>query len=127
MKSKIQGLLVILLVLAMTLSACGGDSTPAGIVKKQLTSGPWYADLSEGTAACYSFTSDNQFTCDASVTAGENSVGFSREGTYAIMEENGEITVILQYPDVNYQVKITCTPEADRYAFSIAGCAMYQK
>lgn len=127
MKSKVQGLLVILLILTMMFSACGGDSAPAENIKKQLTSGPWYADLSEGTVACYSFTSDNQFTCDASVTAGGNSADFSREGTYAVAEENGEMMVILQYPDVNYQVKITCTLEADRYGFVIAGCALYQK
>lgn len=126
MKTKILKLLVILLILAVTLCACGKDASPAGIVKKQLTSGTWYADMSEGTTAGYTFTAKGEFTCDATVTVGEQSAGFTRSGTYEVKEENGNVTVYLQYPDVDYLVEITCTPDGDSYAFRIAGCDMYK-
>ncbi len=127
MKKELCGLLAILLIISLAFWGCGKEETPAEIVKKQITSGAWYADMSEGTSACYTFTKDNRFSCAATVTAGDKSADFVREGTYSIIEENGETAVILQYPDVNYQVTITCTPEDGHYALEIAGCELYQK
>ena len=127
MKKQICSLLAILLMTAGILCGCGREQTPAEIVKKQITSGVWCADMSEGTAACYTFTGDNRFSCAATVTAGGKSADFVREGTYAIVETDGALQVILQYPNVDYQVAISCTPEGDHYALEIAGCALYRK
>lgn len=127
MKKVICCLLAILLITAGILCGCGRESTPAEIVKKQITSGPWYADMSEGTAACYTFTQDNRFSCAATVSAGDRSADFVREGTYAVIETDGALSVILQYPNVDYQVAISCTPEDGHYALEIAGCRLYQK
>ena len=127
MKTAFRVLLAIMLIITLGLSGCGQQSTPADIVKKQITSDEWYADMSEGTSACYRFTKDGGFSCTATIQAGEESAEFVREGTYTIVEENDAVLVILQYPNVNHQLPMTCTPEGEGYAFQIAGCDLYQK
>lgn len=127
MKKKMICLLFILLVFSLTVCACGVDDSPAGIVKKQLTSGPWSVDMSEGTTAVYTFTAKGEFTCDATMTVGEQSASLTRSGTYEIKEVEGFVTVFLMYPDVTYLVEIDCTEGENGYDFVIAGCPMYQK
>ena len=127
MKMKFVKVLSILLMAAFLLCACGADNSPSGIVKKQLTSAPWSADMSEGTTAQYTFTKEGEFTCDTTISLGEQSASLSRSGTYEIQEVNGEVAVYLMYPDVTYLVEITCTENGGSYDFVIAGCEMYQK
>lgn len=124
MKRKMMKLLSILLMATLLLCACGTDSSPAGIVKKQLTDGAWETDMSEGTTAVYTFTKKGEFTCDATVTLGEQSASLTRGGTYEIREADGEVTVVLHYPNVNYEVEITCQKNGEQYSFVIAGCPM---
>jgi len=119
--------LSILLIFSLGLSACGADETPTGIVKKQLTDAPWSVDMSEGTTAVYTFTSKGEFTCDATMTVGEQSASLSRSGTYEIKEVGETVTVYLMYPNVTYLVEIQCNKEDSGYSFVIAGCPMYQQ
>ena len=127
MKSNFAKVLSILLITAFLLCACGADNSPSGIVKKELTSGPWLADMSEGTTATYTFAKDGTFTCDAVMTVGEQSASLTREGNYEIKEAGDAVTVYLLYPNVTYFVEITCTENNGSYDFVIAGCPMYQK
>lgn len=127
MKKNLCKMLIAVLALVLMLSACGGEQTPEEIVKKQLTSDVWYADMSEGTVAGYTFTKDGNFTCEASVSVGDKSASLVREGTYQIASSGDVVLVSLQYPDVGYLVEITCKEKNGSYEFEIAGCPMYQK
>ena len=120
-------LLCILLVTACLLTGCGKDATPAGIVKKELESGPWYADMSEGTQAKYTFSKNGTFSCDATVTLEGQSASVSREGNFAVAEINGAVVVILSYPHVGTEVELTVQVTENGYAYWIAGCPLYQK
>ena len=120
-------LLCILLVTACLLTGCGKDATPAEIVKKELESGPWYADMSEGTQAKYTFSKNGTFSCDATVTLEGQSASVSREGNFAVAEINGAVVVILSYPHVGTEVELTVQVTENGYAYWIAGCPLYQK
>ena len=120
-------LLCILLVTACLLTGCGKDATPAEIVKKELESGPWYADMSEGTQAKYTFSKDGTFSCDATVTLEGQSATVSREGNFAVAEINGAVVVVLSYPHVGTEVELTVQVTENGYAYWIAGCPLYQK
>lgn len=120
-------LLCILLVTACLLTGCGKDATPAEIVKKELESGPWYADMSEGTQAKYTFSKDGTFSCDATVTLEGQSASVSREGNFAVAEINGAVVVVLSYPHVGTEVELTVQVTENGYAYWIAGCPLYQK
>ena len=120
-------LLCILLVTACLLTGCGKDATPAEIVKKELESGPWYADMSEGTQAKYTFSKDGTFSCDATVTLEGQSATVSREGNFAVAEINGAVVVVLSYPHVGAEVELTVQVTENGYAYWIAGCPLYQK
>ena len=127
MKKNLCKMLMTLLAMALLLCACGAERSPADIVKKQLTSGTWYADMSEGTTAGYTFTKDGKFTCEATVTVEDKQASLVREGTYQIASSGDVVAVSLQYPDVGYLVEIICTEKNGSYEFEIAGCPMYQK
>ena len=120
-------LLCILLVTACLLTGCGKDATPAEIVKKELESGPWYADMSEGTQAKYTFSKNGTFSCDATVTLEGQSASVSREGNFAVAEINGAVVVVLSYPHVGTEVELTVQVTENGYAYWIAGCPLYQK
>ena len=120
-------LLCILLMGSLCLTACGNNAAPAEVVKKELQSGPWYADMSEGTVGKYTFTKDGAFTCDATVTLEGQSAAFSRSGVYAVEEINGQVVVMLCYPENGYEVELTVQKTNSGYAYWIAGCPMYQK
>ena len=120
-------LLCILLVTACLLTGCGKDATPAEIVKKELESGPWYADMSEGTQAKYTFSKDGTFSCDATVTLEGQSASVSREGNFAVAEINGAVVVVLSYPHVGTEVELTVQVTENGYTYWIAGCPLYQK
>lgn len=120
-------LLCILLIGSCVLTGCGGDDSAAGVVKKELTSAPWYVDMSEGTTACYTFTKDGEFTCDAVVTLEGQSVTVSREGNFAVAEIDGAVVVVLSYPHVGTEVELTVQVVDGGYTYWIAGCPMYQK
>ena len=120
-------LLCILLVLSCCLVGCGGDTSPSGVVKKELQSGPWYVDMSEGTQAKYTFSKDGTFTCDATVTLEGQSATVSRGGNFAVAEINGAVVVVLSYPHVGTEVELTVQVTENGYAYWIAGCPMYQK
>lgn len=127
MKTRTWMPLVILLMMAVALSACSAKNSPSEIVKKQLTSGTWAAAMSEGTTARYTFTKDGNFTCETSVTAGDQEAQLSREGTYEVVESGDAVGVFLRYPKSTYVVEITCTRNGDWYDFVIAGCPMNQE
>lgn len=120
-------LLCILLVGSCLLSGCGGSDTPAEVVKKELTSGPWYVDMSEGTQACYSFARDGAFTCVATVNLEGQSASVSREGNFAVAEIGDDVVVVLSYPHVGTEVELTVQKTESGYSYLIAGCPMYQK
>ncbi len=120
-------LLCILLVGTCLLAGCGGDRSPAEVVKKELQSGPWYVDMSEGTTAKYTFSKDGSFTCDAIVTLEGQSATVSREGNFAVAEISGAVKVVLSYPHVGTEVELTVQVTESGYAYWIAGCPMYQK
>ena len=120
-------LLCILLVGACLLTGCGGDNSPAGVVKKELMSGPWYVDMSEATTAVYTFSKDETFTCDAIVTLEGQSASVSRSGNFAVAEINGAVVVVLSYPHVGTEVELTVQQTQNGYSYWIAGCQMYQK
>lgn len=120
-------LLCILLIGSCLLCGCESESSPEAVVKKELTSGPWYVDMSEGTQAKYTFTKNGDFTCDASVVLGEASTSFSRSGEFAVAEIDGKVVVMLAYPENGYEVELTVQVTENGYAYWIAGCPMYQK
>lgn len=127
MRKLTMVLLCILLAVSCVLAGCGGSSDPAEVVKKELRSGPWYVDMSEGTTAVYTFAKDDTFTCDAIVTLEGQSASVSREGNYAVAEIDGAVVVVLSYPHVGTEVELTVQVTESGYAYWIAGCAMYQK
>ena len=100
MRKLTMFLLCILLAVSCVLAGCGGSSDPVEVVKKELWSGPWYVDMSEGTTAVYTFAKDDTFTCDAIVTLEGQSASVSREGNYAVAEIDGAVVVVLSYPHV---------------------------
>lgn len=120
-------LLCILLVGACVLTGCGKAKTPVEVVKKELTSDPWYVDMSEGTSACYTFTKDGKFTCDATVSIEGASASLSRSGEYAMAEIGGQVVVVLMYIENGVEVELTVKETETGYAYWIAGCPMYQK
>ena len=119
--------LCILLAAACVLTGCGSAATPAEVVKKELQSGPWYADMSEGTTAKYTFSKDGTFTCDATVTLEGQSASVSREGNFAVAEIEGTVVVVLSYPHVGTEVELTVQATENGFAYWIAGCQLYQK
>ena len=125
MRKKITWL-AMLTALLLTLCACASGGAEAQL-KRQLTSGPWLTDLSEGTTAAYTFTKDGSFTCEASIAAGGESGALSRSGSYTVELTQTGAVVHLQYPNVSYVVDILCTESGSGYDMSVAGCAMYQK
>lgn len=120
-------LLCILLAGTCLFTGCGKNASPAEVVKKELQSGPWYADMSEGTTAAYTFRKDDTFTCDATVTLEGQSATVSREGNFAVAEIDGTVVVVLSYPHVGTEVELTVQATEKGYAYWIAGCPMYQK
>ena len=127
MKRLTLVLLCILLVCGCVFAGCGKDDSPAGVVKKELTSAPWYVDMSEGTTAKYTFTKDGEFTCDAFVSIEGASTSFSRSGEYAVAEIDGEVVVVLMYIENGVEVELTVQATESGNAYWIAGCPMYQK
>ena len=120
-------LLCILLAATCMLTGCGKNASPAEVVKKELQSGPWYADMSEGTHAKYTFSRNGSFSCDATVTLEGQSATVSRQGNYAGAEINGAVVVVLSYPHVGTEVELTVQATETGYTYWIAGCPMYQK
>lgn len=127
MKKNLCKIMVLALMAVVVLTACGGTGEPKDIVKKQLTSGTWYADMSVGTTAGYTFRKDGSFSCDTSVTLEDQSVSLTRGGSYEIYTDGEEVKVSLAFEGAGYLVDITCTEHDGSYDFEIAGCAMYQK
>lgn len=127
MRKFVLVLLCILLTCGCLLTGCGQDDSSTGVVKKELTSAPWYVDMSAGTTAKYTFTKDGEFTCDATVTLEGQSATVSREGNYAVAEIEGAVVVVLSYPHVGTEVELTVETTESGYAYWIAGCPMYQK
>lgn len=127
MKKNLCKIIALSLILVFMLAACGGESKPEDIVKKQLASGTWYADMSMGTTAGYTFQKDGSFTCDTAVTLEGQSVSLTRGGTYEILPSGEGVMVALAFAEAGYLVEITCTENGDGFDFEIAGCAMYQK
>ena len=127
MRKIVPVLLCILLVGICLLTGCGGNASPAAIVKKELQSAPWYVDMSEGTTAVYTFAKDDTFTCDAIVTLEDQSASVSHSGNYAVAEIDGAVVVVLSYPHVGTEVELTVQVTESGYAYWIASCPMYQK
>ena len=119
--------LCILLAMACVFTGCGKAAAPAEVVKKELQSAPWYADMSEGTTAKYTFSKDGTFTCDATVTLEGQSASVSREGNFAVAEIDGTVVVVLSYPHVGTEVELTVQATETGYAYWVAGCQLYQK
>lgn len=126
MKKNLCKITAMLLVAVMMLTACGGQDTAEKIIKKQLTSGTWYADMSIGTTAGYTFSKDGSFTCETTVTLDGQHAELTRGGSYEILTEGEDVKVSLSFEGAGYLVEIVCTANGDSYDFAIAGCTMYQ-
>ena len=94
--------------------------------EKTLVSSEWYVQMSEGTTAVYTFHKNGTFDCEAHIALGEQEASMTRSGTYAVdKDESGALRVLLQYPNANAPVEITCTEKEDgTVRMEIAGCEM---
>lgn len=126
MKKNLCKIMIVLLTAALTLTACGSQDTAEKIIKKQLTSGVWYADMSLGTTAGYTFSRDGSFTCETAVTLEGEHAELTRGGSYEIVAEGESAKVYLAFEGAGYLVEIVCTANDGGYDFAIAGCTMYQ-
>lgn len=126
MKKNLCKIMMMLLAAVLILTACGSQDTAEKIIKKQLTSGVWYADMSLGTTAGYTFSKDGSFTCETAVTLEGEHAELTRGGSYEILTEGENVTVYLAFEGAGYLVEIVCTANGDNYDFVIAGCTMYQ-
>ena len=94
--------------------------------EKTLVSSEWYVQMSEGTTAVYTFHKNGTFDCEAHIALGEQEASMPRSGTYAVdKDESGAPRVLLQYPNANAPVEITCTEKEDgTVRMEIASCEM---
>lgn len=117
----IAGIILVAILAFAFYKLSAGDS-----FEKTLVSSEWYVQMSEGTTAVYTFHKNGTFDCEAHIALGEQEASMTRSGTYAVDKgESGALRVLLQYPNANAPVEITCTEKEDgAVRMEIAGCEM---
>ena len=117
----IAGIILVAILAFAFYKLSAGDS-----FEKKLVSSEWYVQMSEGTTAVYTFHKNGTFDCEAHIALGEQEASMTRSGTYAVDKgESGALRVLLQYPNANAPVEITCTEKEDgTVRMEIAGCEM---
>ena len=101
----IAGIILVAILAFAFYKLSAGDS-----FEKTLVSSEWYVQMSEGTTAVYTFHKNGTFDCEAHIALGEQEASMTRSGTYAVdKDESGARRVLLQYPNANAPVEITCT------------------
>lgn len=105
----IAGIILVAILAFAFYKLSAGDS-----FEKTLVSSEWYVQMSEGTTAVYTFHKNGTFDCEAHIALGEQEASMTRSGTYAVdKDESGAPRVLLQYPNANAPVEITCTEKED--------------
>ena len=105
----IVGIILVAILAFAFYKLSAGDS-----FEKTLVSSEWYVQMSEGTTAVYTFHKNGTFDCEAHIALGEQEASMTRSGTYAVdKDESGALRVLLQYPNANAPVEITCTEKED--------------